>query len=196
MSVIKKEHIPNYLSVFRMALIPVFIYTFFLEEDGFLLTPLVVFLGAGLTDMVDGYLARKYSWITNVGKVLDPLADKLMQATVLICLSIGKRIPFYLAVTLIIKELAVICGAAVIIKKNKVYVQSNWYGKMAVVLFYAGMVFLMVKKWDYTVQNIMSVIMIATMIFALVMYYIEVYKGEYEMKLKKSKKEKTEKITN
>lgn len=188
MSVFKKQNIPNFLSAFRIALIPIYIHAFSFEEDSFLLLPVLVLLCAGITDMVDGYLARKNHWVSNLGKVLDPLADKLMQVTVLLCLAAGKRIPLYLAITLILKEIAVVFGAAVIIKKNKVYVQSNWYGKLAVVLFYAGMVFLMIKKWDAAVQNLLSVVMIASMGFALMMYYLKVYKGEYEVKLRNGKK--------
>ena len=72
----KLKHIPNILSIIRMLLVLVFILVFFFVSHSL---SIVIFLLAGLTDVIDGYLARKNNWITDLGKVLDPLADKLMQ---------------------------------------------------------------------------------------------------------------------
>lgn len=184
---LKKENIPNYISVFRMLLIPVFIYLFFNNKNGSLIPAGLIFLLAGFSDVVDGFLARRNNWITNLGKVLDPLADKLMQATALICLSLADRIPWWLAGILIFKELAILGGAAFVLKRKKVYVQSKWYGKMAVVLFYIGIITLMMEERTAFVQNIIGIIMIAPMIFALIMYYIKACK-ENDIRPKKSNK--------
>ena len=86
----KLKHIPNVLSVIRILLVFVFVYLVFAGDN--LFAAVIVFLVAGATDVVDGFLARKYNWITNLGKLLDPFADKLMQCTVLVCLCLKKII--------------------------------------------------------------------------------------------------------
>ena len=82
----KMKNIPNILSVIRIILVLVFVVVFFLPISK--IWALIVFLTAGATDVVDGFLARKFNWITDLGKILDPFADKLMQCTVLVCLCI------------------------------------------------------------------------------------------------------------
>ena len=90
----KAKHIPNILSILRLMLVGVFIYTYFNVGKYVALT---VFIFAGATDVLDGILARKFNWITNVGKILDPIADKSMQITVLICLAVDDfLIPWWL----------------------------------------------------------------------------------------------------
>ena len=89
----QKRYIPNLLSVVRICLVPIFALLFFLDYPRHVIPAVAVFFVAGATDVVDGYLARKHGWVSNVGKVLDPLADKLMQCTVLICFYIKEIIP-------------------------------------------------------------------------------------------------------
>ena len=78
----KLKNIPNILSIIRILLVFVFLFFLFVLESTYL--ALLIFLIAGATDVVDGYLARRNNWITNLGKILDPFADKLMQCTVLV----------------------------------------------------------------------------------------------------------------
>ncbi len=130
----KLKNIPNILSIVRICLVFVFIALFFTDN---VIAALIVFLIAGATDIVDGYLARKYNWITNLGKILDPVADKLMQCTVLICLFIGKYIPWWFVIVFIVKEIGTLLIGAIVIKRRSVTVVSKWYGKLTVCLFYA-----------------------------------------------------------
>lgn len=130
----KLKHIPNILSVIRILLVFVFIFVFFFVDH---YLALVIFLLAGLTDVVDGYLARKNQWITELGKVLDPLADKLMQCTVLVCLCVEKMIPIWFAIPFFVKEGFTLLIGLIVIKRRDVAVVSKWYGKMTVCLFYA-----------------------------------------------------------
>ena len=88
----KLKNIPNILSFIRLCLVAVFAVLFFSGYTGW---ALIVFLVAGATDVIDGFLARRYNWITNLGKILDPLADKTMQCMVLVCLCIDKYIPWW-----------------------------------------------------------------------------------------------------
>ena len=171
----EKKHIPNYLSVFRLLLIPVFLYFYFARRD--VTRAAITFITAGATDVLDGYLARHNGWITNLGKILDPLADKCMQITVLISLSLDKIIPWCITGILIAKELLILLGATRLIKKAHFYVQSGWYGKAAVVFFYAVVIVLMlVKGLSETLRVVLSSFLIVAMLSALLMYYVKVYR--------------------
>ncbi|MBO5682867.1 MAG: CDP-alcohol phosphatidyltransferase family protein, partial [Clostridia bacterium] len=80
------------MSIIRILLVGVFAYTIFCVNP---IVAMIVFLIAGATDVVDGYLARRYNWITDLGKILDPVADKLMQCTAMICLYLKDLIPVW-----------------------------------------------------------------------------------------------------
>ncbi|MBE6701081.1 MAG: CDP-alcohol phosphatidyltransferase family protein [Ruminococcaceae bacterium] len=176
MTVFKKSNIPNFLSVFRIMLVPVFVYLFmFAKLQG---TAILVFLLAGATDVVDGILARKNNWISNVGKILDPFADKCMQIAALVCLMLSKLIPAWLATVLCLKEFLLLVGATTALKSRKVYVQSDWYGKAGTVAFYIiATLFVLAPDIPDTVKLILEVLLIAFMLFALVMYSINYKKN-------------------
>ncbi|MBE6687937.1 MAG: CDP-diacylglycerol--glycerol-3-phosphate 3-phosphatidyltransferase [Ruminococcaceae bacterium] len=177
---LKKEYIPNYLSLFRILLIPLFIYLFLYDGYSGMLWGGAVFVLAGITDIVDGFLARKFRWVTNIGKLLDPLADKLMQIAAIICLYIRHMIPGWLIVTIIFKELLMMAGAALILKRGNIYVHSNWYGKLGTTVFYAVVVIIILIDNRYEqISNLLSVLLFALTLFTLVMYYIKTYRGIY-----------------
>ena len=166
----KKSNIPNYISAFRLCLIPLFLYFYFVERN--IVRATVTFVAAGASDVLDGYLARHNNWTSNLGRILDPLADKCMQATVLVSLSIDGIIPWLISGILIGKEIVLALGATRLIKKFDSYAQSRWYGKGAVVLFYAIVIVLMLADGlSQSVRTILSSILIVAMLFALVMYY-------------------------
>lgn len=133
----KLKNIPNILSVIRILLVGVFVYTFFCI-DAYL--SMLIFLLAGATDVVDGYLARKNNWVSELGKVLDPVADKLMQCTVLVCLYIKSIIPLWFVLPFFAKEIFTLIMGLIVLKRRSVVVVSRWYGKMTVCLFYATIV--------------------------------------------------------
>lgn len=173
---LKKTNIPNYISVFRLCLIPLFVYFYFVKRS--IVAAVVTFLVAGASDVLDGYLARKHNWTSNLGRILDPVADKSMQATVLICLSVDKVIPWWISGILIGKELLLVLGATRLIKKFNKYVQSGWYGKSAVVIFYAVVIVLMLNPGlNSLARTLLACLIIAVMLFALVMYYFKMYRG-------------------
>ncbi len=173
---LKKTNIPNYISFFRLCLIPLFVYFYFGQRS--VVKAVITFLVAGASDVLDGYLARKHNWTSNLGRILDPVADKSMQATVLISLSIDKIIPWWISGILIGKELLLVLGATRLIKKFNKYVQSGWYGKSAVVVFYAVVLVLMLKPdLSATIRTLLASLIIAVMLFALVMYYLKSYRS-------------------
>ena len=98
----KLKYIPNILSAVRLMLVGVFVYTYFCTNK---YIALAIFFLAGATDVIDGILARRFNWITNLGKILDPIADKSMQITVLICMSIDTLLPWWLPAFFVIKEI-------------------------------------------------------------------------------------------
>lgn len=136
----KLKFIPNLLSFIRLLLVGVFIALFFADYPKNLTYAMIVFLIAGATDVADGFLARHFKWESNIGRLLDPLADKTMQCTVLVCLLIKKILPIWFAVPYLIKETAMLAGGVIILKKKDVVVKSRWYGKTVCVLFYAVIV--------------------------------------------------------
>jgi cardiolipin synthase len=133
----KLKNIPNILSIIRIILVAVFVYAAFWVSDS---VALVVFLIAGATDVVDGYLARRNNWITDLGKILDPFADKLMQCTVLVSLYIKKLIPIWFVIPFFAKEIFTLFIGLIVIKRRSVVVVSKWYGKLTVCLFYLTIV--------------------------------------------------------
>lgn len=173
------RHIPNILSVIRLLMIPLFVFCYF-EYDEMPNTyfAAAVYAAAWITDALDGYLARRFNWITDIGKILDPLADKLMQITAAICFVIDNRIFLLLAIPLVIKEFAMLVGGIIVIKRNKKVTQALWYGKVAtIVLFLCAFIRIIVR--DSMVLDItLCSIMLVMLIFAFVMYYLKVYKAK------------------
>jgi len=128
--------IPNVLTMIRLALIPVFVILFF---NGMKKAALGVFIAASLTDMLDGYLARKLNQITDFGKLFDPLADKLMVLTALICQGIAGVFPWVAIIIVAVKEGLMVLGGMFMLSKN-VVVYSNLAGKAAMVCFIASLI--------------------------------------------------------
>ena len=161
----KLKNIPNILSMIRICLVFVFVAVFFMGKT---YTALFVFLLAGATDVVDGYLARRNNWVTNLGKSLDPFADKLMQCTVLVCLCIKRFIPLWFVIPFIAKELFLLIISLVVIKRRSVVVVSKWYGKLAVCLFYLTIVASIVFKDFLAAHTLLSIlIFLPTVGFAI-----------------------------
>ncbi|GAB6086805.1 CDP-alcohol phosphatidyltransferase family protein [Alkaliphilus crotonatoxidans] len=130
-------NIPNILTAIRFALIPIFILIFFSASSNYVIYGLIIFLLAGATDMLDGYIARKYNLITKWGQAMDPLADKLMLITVLISFTIKGLFPPWVILIVGLKETMLVMGGIFLYtRKNKAVLPANHYGKIATVLFY------------------------------------------------------------
>lgn len=183
---LKLKHIPNILSIIRILLVGVFICLFFLDYPRNLPYALLVFILAGVTDVVDGFLARKFNWISNLGKVLDPLADKLMQCTVLICMLIKSLIPAWLVIPFILKEVLMLLGGLFIFRKRSVLVVSNVYGKATVVVFYIAIIFCILKR-DFLAENPMVLYAICGAVLVLAVSALVNYAIEYLRAAKRRK---------
>ena len=130
--------IPNILSFVRLCLIPIIVWIYCIRKD-FIVAGVVIIL-SGVTDVVDGFIARRFNMISNIGKILDPIADKLTQLAVLICLV--TRFPLMLLpiIFMIIKETAVSITGVWAVQKSKNVPGADWHGKVATILLYAMMI--------------------------------------------------------
>ena len=128
-------NLPNKLTMFRVILIPFFVVfgsaAVFLLVD---ITPvdkwiaLAIFIIASLTDMLDGKIARKYNLVTNFGKFMDPLADKLLVCSALVCLVAVDRIPAWMVIVIIAREF-IISGFRLVASDNGVVIAASYWGK-------------------------------------------------------------------
>ena len=171
----KKENIPNILTIIRFILIP-FIFTSVVNED--FLATIIIFTISAITDILDGYIARKYNYITDIGKLIDPLADKLTQMSLLLSLAILKILPWWIFAIVFIKEGVMIISASLMYKKEDVVVYSKWYGKLATVLFYLAIVCsLLINQFNFNISVRVDLYLyylaILATIFSLVMYAIQ-----------------------
>jgi CDP-diacylglycerol--glycerol-3-phosphate 3-phosphatidyltransferase len=125
-------NLPNTLTLSRILVIPVFVFLFSNPTPDRSITAAFVFLVAALTDLLDGYLARRRGQITNLGKLLDPVADKLLVASALILLVQFERVEVWLAILMIAREL-IVTGARAVAAKEGFVVPADSFGKLKVV---------------------------------------------------------------
>ena len=128
--------IPNILSVFRIILVPVFAYTYLGMNDQIL--SVVVLLVSGLTDLADGYIARKYHQESYLGMILDPVADKLTQVVAGIAIAVKFPQMFLAIGVLLVKEIASVCAGAYIMKKGMKVFPSEMIGKVSTFFLYGA----------------------------------------------------------
>lgn len=175
------KHIPNILTILRFLFIPIILYFIF---TGNYIIGFLLFTTSGLTDIIDGWMARKFNLVSNFGKLMDPLADKLTQISVLASLVITDIIPVWILAIVIFKELVMVIGASFLYGKD-VVVYSKWYGKLSTVLFYVAIVFsLIIKQYNYTgflygLNMIIYCIALISTIFSLVMYIKCLYQNGF-----------------
>ena len=164
------KNIPNIMSVFRILLVPLFIWLYFSGNPVWLAAAVVILAAA--TDVADGFIARKYNLVTVTGQVLDPLADKLMQLSVIITLWVDDKIPKWAIALIAAKELIMIIGGCILyFFKKKTAIPAEWYGKAATVLFYITMLYIIIlNRVDY-VATILIVMTVALMMSSLVRYF-------------------------
>ena len=130
--------IPNLLSFFRLCLIPLFVWLYCVKQ-AYIWTGTVLLL-SGVTDLADGYIARKFHAVSDLGKVLDPVADKLTQAAMLLCLLSRFPLMWIPLVLMILKELFMALTGLLVIRKTGQVFGANWHGKAATCLLYAMMI--------------------------------------------------------
>jgi cardiolipin synthase len=140
------------------------------------LAAFIILAVSGVTDMLDGLIARKFNQFTELGQMLDPLFDKLTQAAVAICFAIKEPILVPLLAVFVVKEALMVAGAVKLIGKNKKKPSgSKWYGKVATVLFYISFGVIVGLKWIWNFESLpLDIVLLsitaAFMIYAFVRY--------------------------
>lgn len=187
-------NVPNMLSLIRLLLVPVYVLLFL---DGRKYAALITFAAASLTDLLDGYIARKHHLVTDLGKLLDPVADKLMVLTAMVSMSFGSReiqpvLPRSAVLIVLVKEILLMIGGLGFLKLN-IVVHSRYIGKIAHTVFIIGLIasyfhdwFARVcAHWLITPDLILIWLAVVLTLFALVSYctyYIKTAMAQYREK--------------
>ena len=161
-------NLPNKLTILRMIMIVPFVILMLGPE----LLPagkwiaLILFVVASMTDWLDGYLARKYQLVTNFGKFMDPLADKLLVCSAMICLVENGKIPSWIVIIIISREF-IISGFRLVASDNGVVIAASYWGKFKTV-FQMVMIILMIADlggiWDLITRSVMWIALALTII--------------------------------
>ena len=152
--------IPNILSVSRIVLLPIVLLLLFKRQNA---AAVAVMLVSWSTDALDGYLARKLNQVSNLGRVLDHLVDKVWVGSVLVTLVFLRNLPLFLAAAVVLRDLLILAGSGVIMKAKGLFVQSDVVGKITGCAFALMMVFYTLEvpalmKYKSAVDSIVTVL--------------------------------------
>lgn len=179
----KKEiwTIPNVLSLFRLALIPVYmlIYLNARNSSDYFLAAAILAVSC-LTDLIDGKIARHFNMISTVGKILDPLADKATQFTLIVCLSVRYPFLLYLVALFVVKEGFQLIAGGITLRKGKMLEGALLAGKICTtILFISLIVMVMIPTLSPKTVGIIAYVDAAFMIFSFIQY-IRAYYGKHK----------------
>ena len=164
--------IPNLLSCLRLAVIVPLVK--FIIEENYIWAGAMLLISA-VSDMFDGMIARRFNQVTQLGKLLDPIADKLTLIAVVVSLSVVDRAVLCFAAALFIKEMLMLIGGYIMLKAGVRPPASKWYGKTSTVIFYVSVAVIVLLRaiWgilNYTLSIVLFSITTAAMLFSLIMY--------------------------
>ncbi len=140
-------NLPNKLTVLRVCMIPFFVVMLLLnggENQTYRYIAAAIFIIASLTDMLDGKIARKYNLVTNFGKFMDPLADKLLVCSALICLVDLKQLPAWMVIVIISREF-IISGFRLVASDNGIVIAASYWGKFKTTFQMISVILLIVR---------------------------------------------------
>ena len=157
---------------------------------GNIIAAAVLIVVSGLTDVVDGFIARHFNMISALGKVLDPIADKLTLGTILVCLCLSNKILLILVGIFFAKELLMAIEGLVVLKKTGTTYSARWYGKVATLCLYASCFLIIVWK-NIPIELVYALIALCgfVVVFAFVMYTILNYNKIKQLKTAKTNEE-------
>lgn len=183
--------IPNILTYVRFACIPFFIWVmtaYYLGQgNGFLYAGFGIFIFASVTDVVDGIIARKFNQISDIGKIIDPMADKLLQCSAMIMLVIVGHIHWFFMVFLVVKELFMACQSRFFMVKSKKQIEqmANKWGKAGAIITFVGVIVAYASKLHKVIYYIDTAILTIgsiLMLIAAVIYTIKYAKKLQELR--------------
>lgn len=193
--IVKNLTVPNLLSVLRLCVIPPFVI-FFLNSE--FLWAGIMLLISGLSDMFDGMIARKFNQVTQLGKMLDPVADKLTLIATVICLAIRIPVIFPIVIVLFAKDFIMLIGGLILLCNKIKPPAAKWYGKVATAIFYVSIITLVLLEEIFNYHNgiLASILLTATviaMLFAFVCYakiFVNLMKNKNSQKAKDEAEDK------
>ena len=160
--------IPNLLSFFRLLLIPVFVLLYIRDNH---IAAVIVIAISGTTDIADGKIARSFNMVSDFGKIIDPIADKLTQAALIICLIAKYKWMIVLILFMAVKEGFMLLAGYLTLKFSDTVNSSKWYGKLSTVVLYAALMFLILfPNITYHFADALIALCGAVMLLSLIMY--------------------------
>lgn len=127
-------NVPNVLTLMRLLAIPFLAYLIY-AGDQYNTIAFIMFIAIWFTDLLDGYIARRFNQVSEFGKLFDPLVDKLFQFTTAVMMFVAGKLPLWVPLFILGKELLMIAGSAILLRKQSTVVFARWYGKIATFLF-------------------------------------------------------------
>lgn len=163
--------LPNFLSISRLFLLPLILLALATRQS---ITALALMVLSWVSDALDGYLARKMNLVSNLGKLLDHLVDKIWVGTILVTLVLVKELPIYIATAVIIRDLLIVLGGSLIANIRKNILSSNFLGKVAGFLFALVIIVytLDIEKFEFIKNYLLLAAMVAIILSFINYSYI------------------------
>lgn len=176
-------NIANQLTFLRVLLIPVFMYFIMSDLPGGRFIAAGVFIFASLTDFLDGYLARKYQLITNLGKFMDPLADKLLVTAALLCLVELHELPAWIVMIIIAREFIISIFRAVAASEG-IVIAASWWGKIKTNVQMAAIILILFRNVPFEEIGwpVSDYLMYLAVILTVISGYDYIYKNRSVLK--------------
>lgn len=174
--------IPNILSYFRILLIPVIILCYLYAENPWVAVGVIVV--SGLTDAADGYIARRFNMISEFGKFIDPVADKLTQVSMAACLIVRYPMMWLLFLLMVLRESCLFIWGYLALRKNSYMSGARWYGKISTALVYGVMFFLFLLPEMQLWADIMIIVCSVAVTGSMLLYgkyYFDVFRQQKKM---------------
>ena len=170
--ILKKDQIftiPNLLSVVRLLMIPTIVWLYCVKQHYSAAVGVIIL--SGLTDVADGIIARKFHMVSDFGKILDPIADKLTQGIIILCLTFKYPLMWALIVLFVIKEVCMALMGLLTIKRTDSVNSAKWHGKVNTVILYGVMVLLIFFQGIPNVlANVLILLCGGMILFTFLMY--------------------------
>lgn len=181
---LKKDQIltiPNLLSLLRLLMIPLIIWLYCGARRYYLAVGVIVL--SGLTDIADGIIARKFNMVSDFGKILDPIADKLTQAALIICLVSRHKLMLPLIIEFALREICMLVMGYITIKNQNSVNSAKWYGKLTTVMLYAVMmVLILFPQISGAIADTLILCCGLVMLFSFAMYvrfYVRLWRESF-----------------
>lgn len=187
------KKVPNMISLFRICLVPVFVVAYFGDQNHMKIYAALVYALAAVSDFLDGYIARKYKVDSNLGKVLDPLGDKMITVAAMTCITIDGLIEFWAVSVLVVKEILMGIGGLVLHKVAHAEIpSSNILGKASTVVFFLVCATLMLLGDIIPHGAVIALISLAIAVtFLALVSYVFKYSSVMKSREKKAKNKET-----